>query len=396
MSVAQEERQVAISVPKDKSEVVASYVPVDFGTPTGREEDWRFTPIKRLRPLLTAEAAEGQLGVNVVSGADYVSEVAVDPTDVADIGLVPVDVVSALAWQGAQRATRVDIPRGVALHEPVVIELVGSVNSNQRLHINAGADSEGSIVLVYRGSGTHRGNLDVVVGDRANLRMVIVADWDRDAVQVGRIHANVGRDASLHQVVATFGGDLVRLVSTVDYAGPGGSAQMLGAFFANAGQHLEHRLFVDHNQPHCSSNVVYKGVLQGEHAHSVWIGDVLIRAHAVGTDTYEINRNLVLTDGARADSVPNLEIETGEVSGAGHASATGRFDDEQLFYLQARGIAADQARRMVVQGFFTEVLDQIPAADIREQLWRRVDAALGGLDSVDDGDQVAVDEADVS
>ncbi len=111
--------------------------------------------------------------------------------------------------------------------------------------------------------------------------------------------------------------------------------------------------------PHCKSRALYKGALQGRSAHTVWIGDVLIRNAAVGTDTYEMNRNLVLTEGARADSVPNLEIETGEIVGAGHASATGRFDDDQLFYLLSRGIPSEIARRLVVRGFFGEVLHKI-------------------------------------
>ena len=151
-------------------------------------------------------------------------------------------------------------------------------------------------------------------------------------------HLAVGRDATLKHTAVTLGGDLVRVVRTVAYDGPGGDAELTGLYFADAGQHLEHRLLVDHAVPHCKSRVLYKGALQGDGtAHTVWIGDVLIRKAAEGTDTYEINRNLMLTDGARADSVPNLEIETGEIVGAGHASATGRFDDEQLFYLLSPG-----------------------------------------------------------
>jgi Fe-S cluster assembly protein SufD len=163
---------------------------------------------------------------------------------------------------------------------------------------------------------------------------------------------------------------------TVTFTAPGGDAELTGLYFADAGQHLEHRLFVDHAVPNCRSNAVYKGALQGENAHTVWIGDVLIRAKAEGTDTFEVNRNLVLTDGARADSVPNLEIETGEIKGAGHASATGRFDDEQLFYLQARGIPVEQARRLVVRGFFTEVLQKIAVSEIRQRLEAAIEAEL--------------------
>ena len=117
-------------------------------------------------------------------------------------------------------------------------------------------------------------------------------------------------------------------------------------------------------------------------AHTVWIGDVLIRAAATGTDTYEENRNLLLTDGARADSVPNLEIETGEVTGAGHASTTGRFDDEQLFYLMARGIPEGEARRLVVRGFFAEIVDRIGVPEVRDRLL----AAVGGVGERELGD----------
>jgi Fe-S cluster assembly protein SufD len=188
----------------------------------------------------------------------------------------------------------------------------------------------------------------------------------------------VGRDAKFKSIVVTFGGDVVRIAPEATFTEPGGEVEMLGLYFADAGQHLEHRLFVDHAVPHCRSNVVYKGALQGEDAHTVWIGDVLIRAEAEGTDTYELNRNLVLTDGARADSVPNLEIETGEIVGAGHASATGRFDDEALFYLQSRGIPADEARRLVVRGFFADVINQIGIPDVQDRLIARVEAELEG------------------
>jgi Fe-S cluster assembly protein SufD len=133
---------------------------------------------------------------------------------------------------------------------------------------------------------------------------------------------------------------------------------------------------VDHNAPRNTSNVLYKGALQGEGARTVWVGDVLIRKEAEGTDSYEANRNLVLTDGARADSVPNLEIETGLIEGAGHASTTGRFDDEHLFYLMARGIDEKTARRLVVRGFLNEVIQQIPSEDVQARLLQDIEAEL--------------------
>jgi Fe-S cluster assembly protein SufD len=138
---------------------------------------------------------------------------------------------------------------------------------------------------------------------------------------------------------------------------------------------------VDHAVPHCRSRVTYKSALQGRDAHTVWIGDVRIRPEAVQTDTYELNRNLLLTDGARADSVPNLEIETGEIVGAGHASATGRFDDLQLFYLMTRGIPADEARRLVVRGFFADVIGRLGVPALADRLTSAIEAELEAVGS---------------
>ena len=239
-------------------------------------------------------------------------------------------------------------------------------------------------MLDHAGSATYADNLEVRVGDGAQLTLIAIHGWADDTIHLSEHRVLVGRDARLKHVAVTLGGDLVRIAPSVSYSGTGGEVELLGLYFADAGQHLEHRLFVDHSEPHCRSRVTYKGALQGKDALTVWIGDVLIRAEALGTDTYELNRNLVLTDGARADSVPNLEIETGEIIGAGHASATGRFDDEQLFYLQARGIPADQARRLVVRGFFTDLIQRIGVPEIQERLLAAVEAELEVSEGITD------------
>ena len=219
--------------------------------------------------------------------------------------------------------------------------------------------------------------VEVLVGDGADVTVVSLQDWDDDAVHLAH-HAGAGRPRRHvqarggHASAATSSG----MDANVEYAGPGGEAELLGLYFADAGQHIEHRLFVDHTAPRTKSNVTYKGALQGQGAHTVWIGNVLIRKVAEGIETYEENRNLVLTDGCRADSVPNLEIETGEIEGAGHASATGRFDDEQLFYLQARGIPEDEARRLVVHGFFADIIRKIGVPEIEERLLGTLEAEL--------------------
>ena len=167
------------------------------------------------------------------------------------------------------------------------------------------------------------------------------------------------------------GGELVRIAPTVRFAGPGGDADLLGVYFAGDGQHFESRLLRRPRacrtaRPTCCTRTRCRDPDRAPDAHTVWIGDVLIRPEATGTDTYEMNRNLLLTDGARADSVPNLEIETGKIAGAGHASATGRFDDLQLFYLLSRGIPDDEARRLVVRGFFADIVAKIGVPAVRE------------------------------
>ena len=199
-------------------------------------------------------------------------------------------------------------------------------------------------------------------------------------MHVGEVVARLGKDANLRGTVVTLGGKMVRLNTSVAFAGEGGRVDLFGLYFADAGQHQEHQLFVDHAVPRCTSRVTYKGALAGASAHTVWIGDVLIRAAAEGTDTYELNRNLVLTDGARADSVPNLEIETGEIAGAGHASATGRFDEEQMFYLRSRGISEDQARKLVVRGFFADLIREIGVPAVEASLMGQIDLELDRID----------------
>ncbi|MGH3825274.1 MAG: Fe-S cluster assembly protein SufD [Pseudonocardiaceae bacterium] len=354
-----------------------------FEVPTGREEDWRFTPMRRLRGLHQGVPATGTAQFKV-HAADGVTVEDVDRSDprLGDGG-VPSDRVAAQAWSSALAATVVSVPASTRIEEPVMITVTGPGGGEVaygHLQVRLESFAEAVVVLDYRGSGTYAENVELVLADGARLTLVSVQDWADDAVHVAAQHTRLGRDAVLRATTVSLGGDLVRQSPTVTFTQPGGDVELLGLYFADAGQHLEHRLLVDHAVPHCRSNVAYKGALQGSpgqpDAHTVWIGDVLIQAAAEGTETYEVNRNLVLTDGARADSVPNLEIETGEIVGAGHASATGRFDDEQLFYLTSRGISIEQARRLVVRGFFGEILQKITVPEVRERVTAAIEAEL--------------------
>ncbi|HEU0089999.1 MAG TPA: SufD family Fe-S cluster assembly protein, partial [Pseudonocardiaceae bacterium] len=303
-----------------------------FEVPTGREEDWRFTPLRRLRGLHQGAPATAVAAVQV-QPPDGVRVEQVNRQDPRlGAGGVPADRVAAQAWSSFVQATVVTVAAETRVAEPVAASVTGPGAGEVaygHLQVRLEPFAEAVVVLDYQGSGTYGENVELVLAEGARLTVVSVQDWADDAVHVAAQHARLGRDAVLRATTVSLGGDLVRQAPTVTFTEPGGDVELLGLYFADAGQHLEHRLLVDHAVPHCRSNVVYKGALQGRDAHTVWIGDVLIQAAAEGTETFELNRNLVLSDGARADSVPNLEIETGEIAGAGHASATGRFDDDQ-------------------------------------------------------------------
>ncbi|MEZ5151096.1 Fe-S cluster assembly protein SufD [Rhodococcus zopfii] len=373
----------------NKGEVFTSFDVNAFEIPGGRDEAWRFTPLRRLRGLHDGTAvASGAATVEVSDAAGVQVETVGRDDQRLGQGGVPFDRIAAQAYSSFESATVVTVGREVEVADPVTITLTGPGEGKVaygHLQLRLEPFAKVTVILDQRGSGTYAENVEFVVGDSAHLNVVAVQDWADDAVHVAAHHARLHRDAVLRHFTVGLGGDLVRISPTVKYDAPGGDAELLGLYFADAGQHLEQRLLVDHSQPHCKSNVVYKGALQGDpasgkpDAHTVWIGDVLIRAEAEGTDTFELNRNLVLTDGARADSVPNLEIETGEIVGAGHASATGRFDDEQLFYLRARGIPEDQARRLVVRGFFHELIEKITVPEVRDRLEAAVEAELAAV-----------------
>jgi Fe-S cluster assembly protein SufD len=375
----------------NKGELFSSFDVNAFEVPGGRDELWRFTPLKRLRGLHDGSApATGSAAIAVTERAGVTVETVARGDARLGQGGVPSDRVAAQAFSSFEQATIVTVARDTEVSEPIEITVDGpgeGAVAYGHLQIRIEELSRAIVVVDLRGSGTYADNVEIIVGDAAGLGVIWIADWADDMVHVSAHYAKLGKDSVLGHVNVTLGGDVVRTAANVRFTAPGGDAQMLGTYFADDGQHFESRLLIDHAQPNCKSDVLYKGALQGDpdskkpDAHTVWIGDVLIRAEATGTDTYEANRNLVLTDGARADSVPNLEIETGEIAGAGHASATGRFDDEQLFYLRARGIPEEQARRLVVRGFFGEIIAKIAVPAVRERLTEAIERELAITES---------------
>jgi len=376
------------TAPVSDLHALGSVNPDDFAVPAGREEEWRFTPLNRLRGLHKDAAFTGAVTVEVAAAPEVaVEQVKINKANRPEErdrltpagSFLPADRVSARAFAAVTEATVITVPKEAVASAPTYVRVTGTGTGTAaagHLVIDVQPYGRATVVIDQRGSATYADNVEIHVGDGGDLTVVALADWAGDTVQVSQHAATLGRDAHLKHFAVTLGGSLVRLSPTVRYAGPGGDAELHGIAFADAGQHLEHRLFVDHDTPKCRSRVGYKHALSGDGARTVWIGDVLIRPEATGTDTYEYNRNLVLTDGAHADSVPNLEILTGEVVGAGHASTSGRLDDEHIFYLQARGIPFEEARRLVIRGFFGELIGKIGVPELEERITTAIEEEL--------------------
>ncbi|TLM87724.1 Fe-S cluster assembly protein SufD [Pseudarthrobacter sp. NamE5] len=374
-----------VQVMASRAERLTSHDVADFAFPNGREEEWRFTPVRELANLLSDAPTDGDvLTVSVEAPEAFVLRTLHAGEAPRGATLVPADRAAVVASANTEEALFIQIPANAELDEPVRVVLTGKGagrRSNSHHVIEAGENSRAVVILEHDGSADHNGNVEVFVRGGAQLTVVSVQLWEDDAKHLAQHDAEVAKDAVYKHIAVTLGGKIIRMNSNVRFAGEGAEAELLGLYFADAGQHLEHRSFVDHNVANCKSNVLYKGALQGKGAHTVWVGDVLIQKQAEGTDSYEKNQNLVLTDGCRADSVPNLEIETGLIEGAGHASATGRFDDQHLFYLMARGIPEDVARRLVVRGFLNEIIQQIKVPALEERLTEAVERELAAGDN---------------
>jgi Fe-S cluster assembly protein SufD len=362
-----------------RSERVKSTKLDDFAEISTREEQWRYIGSDELGGLDKSglEEFSGDITATTTDGVET-SWVESDHSLFGSAG-IPEDRVSAAGWEAAKAAYLIAIPANSS-PEPSSIEIKSLVSDPSALHVivHAAKGSQATVVLQHNGDAVLSENIEIIVDDEASLTLVSIQEWNTNSIHSSAQFAKLGRNSKFKHVVVSLGGSVVRVTPSAYFDAPGGDVSLFGLYFADAGQYLEHRIFVDHSQPNCKSRVTYKGALQGQKAHTVWVGDVLIRAAAEGTDTYELNRNLLLTDGARADSVPNLEIETGQIQGAGHASASGRFDDEQLFYLQARGIDELEARRLVVRGFLMEIVQQIGISELEDRLAQAIENELEG------------------
>lgn len=355
----------------------------DFGVPTGREEVWRFTPLKRLAGIQNETQPTGETTISFASGKSPHDGVAL--TEVGrgvSTGYLPIDRTSSQVWQGRNTSHKLVIDSDLVISEPIQV----SVGTNGglsfgHLAIDIGSHTKASIVLNFDASANGGLNLQVNIAQGANLTLVQIHDQARPNVWLSDQWLRLGRDSNLLSATVMLGGDLVRLTPRVEFADQGARAEVLGLYLTGPGQHHENRVLIDHATPKCVSDVLYNGALYGSKARSVWVGDVVVRAAAEGIDTYEMNRNLLLVDDARADSIPNLELETGEVVRAGHASTTGKLDEEQIFYLMGRGVPELEARALIVRGLFASVLQRIDDEEIADFVLKRLDEAFSQVGS---------------
>ncbi|NLT26900.1 MAG: Fe-S cluster assembly protein SufD [Microbacteriaceae bacterium] len=382
-----------------RSDRPKSFEPADFATPTSRQVDFKYSPVDKLAPLFVDEPGEDTVEYEI-DAPEGVLRAPLAPGEAPrGTALVPEDLPSAIASKHCAQALHLVIPKETELDAPIRVRITGESAEHRDLAhivIRAERHSSATVILEHTGSATYAQNVEILLDDESSLKVIALHEWEDDTVHNGTHVARVGRDASLEHTLITFGGAVVRVNPTVHLEGNGAEGEARGLYFADSGQHFEHNVFVHHDGERTRTDVNYKGALQGDGARTVWVGDVLIGPGAVGTDSYEQNRNLILSGGARADSVPNLEIECGEIEGAGHASATGRFDEEQLFYLMARGLDERQARRLVVHGFLNEIVQKIGDeqlvervnATLEEEL-ERADDAIAALAAREAGDQGA-------
>lgn len=346
---------------------------------TGHEAEWKQTPVDLIRPLIDGELDGSAYQYISIEGEGVRAEWI--PRDDERIGTAgeAEEKSSANAWSSFEHALAVTITGEEHSEITITRSAFGSTPRAAHTVITGKSNSNGLVVLQNSGPAHVSENVEIVVEDGAHLTVVSVQEFEDDATYLASHFATIGRDATFKHVVVSLGGKVVRVNPSVHLSGEGADGELYGLYFADAGQHLEQRVYLHHKGANTRGRVNYKGALQGEGAHTVWVGDVLIGREAAGTDSYEQNRNLVLSEGTRADSIPNLEIETGEILGAGHASATGRFDDEQLFYLQARGITEPEARRLVVLGFLSEIVQKIGQDELQSRLQAAIEAELGGV-----------------
>jgi Fe-S cluster assembly protein SufD len=370
--------------------------------PTTKDESWRFTDLKGFDP--EAFAANGAAGVAAVAGmleleaagVARVSEGGLEIDRAPDgirfeaLGDHPLlgELVGADEKFAAHNAAEwkhgllVHVPKSVVLEQPLLVRIVNSVEGGSlfwRLLVVAEPGSRFSVIEEYAStapelSGYVNAAVEIFVEDGAKVEYVSVQNVSRSTWHFGTHHARVQRAAELDWVAGGFGSKKGKIRIQNDLAGDGATSRVTGAYFADGDQHLDYDTFQEHIAPHTTSDFAFKGVLNDQ-ASAVWRGMIRVEEGAQRTNAYQENRNLLLSKQAHADSIPGLEIMANDVR-CTHGATLGQVDREQLFYLMARGLSRAEAERLIVRGFFQDVLDRIELEPVREALGAALEARI--------------------
>lgn len=370
--------------------------------PTGAEEDWRYVELD----LRFSDLAPALEPGRPLTPGPFISALSTDSGHVSIVDGMVVEATPAVAKvrrfadldQGPEFESRVavdhnklaaahaafavdgvliDVPAGAMMEAPLVVEVQGSTPGTASFpHILAriGEGAEARILVVYRSAEGAEllmvPQVELDLGDAANLRYLAVQGLDHAATTVAHQRVRLGRDATARVGEVGLGAHLGRLDLRVDLVGDGSSLETVGLYFGEGTQTLDYRMLIDHVGKSTSSDVFLKGAVEDE-AQSVFTGLLRIEKNAVRTSAFETNRNLVLSENAKAQSVPNLEILCNDVI-CGHASSVGPLEEEHLYYLQSRGLPKARAERMLVRGFFQEVIDRLPVEGLEEPVSQEV------------------------
>lgn len=341
--------------------------------PTTNQEIWRYS---RIADLDLAAYTPSSYEVDVQGGDGFVVDEG--PQALFD------DLPDVFAELNAELATpiRITIPAGTTVAEPIIVTHTipgaGALTA-PRLLIDAGDDSDVTVIEYFQsapggGPALTLPVLHVKAGPAARVRYLALNELDTEAWSIGHQRTDSDRDSTLLLSTVALGGDYARVRTEARSTGPGASTKQVALYFADGDQMHDFRIIQDHVGPHTTSDLLFKGAVQ-DRAASVYTGLISIGEEARGTAAYQTNRTLTLSDGAWAESVPNLDIRTSDVK-CSHASTVGPIDAEQRFYLESRGVRPAVAERLVVLGFFNEVIEQLPTATLADQLRARVAAKL--------------------
>jgi len=361
--------------------------------PSQETEEWRYTDLTsfdlRFEPtpprhtLTTSNQQIADLGV-VFCDLDRAAEERPELVEPNLHTLVPTGRTKFTALHGAFRSggTFLYVPRGVRIELP--LQTVTSLHDDGAAvfpHTLVIAEEGSDVTLIDRFTSPEleRAFSDAIaeihVGDGARVRYASIQEWGSGVTHLGIQRATVGRDAEFRSLAIGFGASLARAEAETVLAGQGGFSEMLGVFFADGSQHFDHRSVQDHAAPHCTSDLLYKGALR-DASRAVYSGWVHVRPGAQKTDAMQTSRNIVLSEHAKADAIPNLEIEANDVR-CGHAASVGPVEEETLFYLESRGIPRAEAERLIVTGFFQEVLDRVTLEEVRRNAELAIQEELG-------------------